>query len=355
MDRRTLSAEYSDIGWKLIEEMPELAYLRGADISISFLKSEHAKKTKGKIIHAQCEKVSEKYKWGIPADFTITVFEPNCMEFDEEQFHEVEKRLDLINQLKSKYARKSGTIEEILERQESLQKEVEKLEDFEGYLIKKEAECKEEQNRFYELCEKVSAIRSKQAKKLAASMQSALEDLNFLQVCFEIEVRSGEEYVSKEGFDDVEFMISTNPGEPLMPLEKVLSGGELSRIMLALKVVFTNKDKIPTIIFDEIDIGISGSIASAVAKKMFYVSLDTQVFVVTHLPQIAVMSDNHFVVTKEVKNEKTYSYVNRLKEEEKVNEIARMIGGSDLTKLTIENARELVKLANDMKSEIKKE
>ena len=94
MDRRTLSTEYSDIGWKLIEEMPELAYLRGADISISFLKSEHAKKTKGKIIHAQCEKVSEKYKWGIPADFTITVFEPNCMELDEEQmriliFHEL--------------------------------------------------------------------------------------------------------------------------------------------------------------------------------------------------------------------------------------------------------------------------
>ena len=271
------------------------------------------------------------------------------MEFDEEQFHEVEQRLDLINQLKNKYARKSGTIEEILERQEKLQQEVEKLEDFEGYLIKKEAECKEEQKHFYELCEQVSAIRSKQAGKLAASMQSALEDLNFLQVCFEIAVRSGEEYVSKEGFDDVEFMISLNPGEDLKPLHAVASGGELSRIMLALKTVLADRDKIDTLIFDEIDAGISGKTAWKVSEKMAVLGKDHQVICITHLPQIAAMADEHFVIEKESQETATRTRIRSLEREEMIQEIARLLGSDTITDTVLQSAEELKIMADKTK------
>lgn len=271
------------------------------------------------------------------------------MEFDEEQFHEVEQRLDLINQLKNKYARKSGTIEEILERQEKLQQEVEKLEDFEGYLIKKEAECKEEQKHFYELCEQVSAIRSKQAGKLAASMQSALEDLNFLQVCFEIAVRSGEEYVSKEGFDDVEFMISLNPGEDMKPLHAVASGGELSRIMLALKTVLADRDKIDTLIFDEIDAGISGKTAWKVSEKMAVLGKDHQVICITHLPQIAAMADEHFVIEKESQETATRTRIRSLEREEMIQEIARLLGSDTITDTVLQSAEELKIMADKTK------
>ena len=271
------------------------------------------------------------------------------MEFDEEQFHEVEQRLDLINQLKSKYARKSGTIEEILERQEKLQQEVEKLEDFEGYLIKKETECKEEQKHFYELCEQVSAIRSKQAGKLAASMQSALEDLNFLQVCFEIAVRSGEEYVSKEGFDDVEFMISLNPGEELKPLHAVASGGELSRIMLALKTVLADRDKIDTLIFDEIDAGISGKTAWKVSEKMAVLGKNHQVICITHLPQIAAMADEHFVIEKESQETATRTRIRSLEREEMIQEIARLLGSDTITDTVLQSAEELKIMADKTK------
>ena len=272
--------------------------------------------------------------------------------YDEDELNYLNSRLFLIDSLKRKYGE---TIEKIIENKDQLEKQYYDICNKNEIIDKIKKEIEEQHSLLIKLSEDISETRNHLARSLEDSIHQQLKELGLEKARFSIEVLFDEKYLNNKGCNKVTFKISTNPGEPLNSIDKVVSGGELSRIMLALKVVFTNKDKIPTIIFDEIDIGISGSIASAVAKKMFYVSLDTQVFVVTHLPQIAVMSDNHFVVTKEVKNEKTYSYVNRLKEEEKVNEIARMIGGSDLTKLTIENARELVKLANDMKSEIKKE
>ncbi|KZL94229.1 DNA repair protein RecN [Clostridium magnum DSM 2767] len=147
----------------------------------------------------------------------------------------------------------------------------------------------------------------------------------------------------------VQFVISTNPGEPLKPLEKVVSGGELSRIMLALKTVFVDKDQIPTVIFDEIDTGISGRIAQAVAEKMYSISNKHQVFCVTHLPQIACISDVHYWVSKEIKDEKTYTRVREMNREEKEYEIARMIGGSEVTRLTLEHAKELINMADSKK------
>ncbi|WP_294341867.1 DNA repair protein RecN [uncultured Clostridium sp.] len=272
--------------------------------------------------------------------------------YDEDELNYLNSRLFLIDSLKRKYGE---TVEKIIDTKEQLEKQYYDICNKNEIIDKIKKKIEDQHNLLIKLSSEISEIRNNLARTLEDNIHMQLRELGLEKARFSIEVLFDEKYLSNKGCNKVTFKISTNPGEPLYSIDKVVSGGELSRIMLALKVVFTNKDKIPTIIFDEIDIGISGSIASAVAKKMFYVSLDTQVFVVTHLPQIAVMSDNHFVVTKEVRDEKTYSYVNKLKEEEKINEIARMIGGSDLTKLTIENARELVNLANDMKMEIKKE
>ena len=148
-------------------------------------------------------------------------------------------------------------------------------------------------------------------------------------------------------------MISTNPGEPLKSLEKVVSGGELSRIMLALKCVFIDKDKIPTLIFDEIDTGISGSIAKRVGEKMYEVATKHQVLCITHLPQIAALSDCHYFVSKKIENNKTFTQIKILTKEEKINEIAKMTSGDELSNVTIENASEMVKFATIKRRNIK--
>ena len=148
-------------------------------------------------------------------------------------------------------------------------------------------------------------------------------------------------------------MISTNPGEPLKPLERVLSGGELSRIMLALKCVFADKDEISTLIFDEIDTGISGAVGQRVGEKMYQVSLRHQVLCITHLPQIAILSDHHYFVSKEVVNDKTFTRIRMLSIEDKINQVASMMGGNGVTEATIQNVKEMLKFAESKKDEIK--
>ena len=161
------------------------------------------------------------------------------------------------------------------------------------------------------------------------------------------------ENMNSRGYDEVQFLVSANPGEPLKPLEKVLSGGELSRIMLALKCVFVDKDKIPTLIFDEIDTGISGTIGKRVGEKMYEVSIKHQVLCITHLPQIAALSDSHYFVSKEVLNGKTFTGIRMLNKDEKIKEIAKMVGGDEISDVTIENASEMVNFAEIKKKEIK--
>ena len=168
----------------------------------------------------------------------------------------------------------------------------------------------------------------------------------------EIQVNMSENY-NERGFDEVAFFISTNPGEPLKPLEKVLSGGELSRIMLALKCVFADKEEISTLIFDEIDTGISGQVGQRVGEKMYQVSLGHQVLCITHLPQIAILSDYHYFVSKEVVDGKTYTKVKLLEEEDKVKQVASMLGGDDITDTTIKNVREMLEFSINKKNEIK--
>ncbi len=268
------------------------------------------------------------------------------LEFDGELFAKVEKRLDLVNHLKAKYG---NTIEEILAYQERMQEKLEKYQNFDAYrqeLVQKEAALKEE---LLALCEKVSKIRKKSAKSLAKSMKKALIDLNFLDVAFEIRIESEENKIGPDGYDQASFMISTNPGEDLRPLAQIASGGELSRIMLALKTVLADRDEIETLIFDEIDTGISGKPAWKVSEKMGILGQKHQLICITHLPQIAAMADSHFQIEKTVTKERTVTTIRALEETESVEELARMLGGDSITENVLNNAREMKDLARKSK------
>lgn len=262
-------------------------------------------------------------------------------DFDEEHFFETEKRLDLINHLKSKYG---DSVEQILEGQKKREEKIEQLKDHDAYVAKLRAEQKKAQEVFQADCAKVSKIRKKYAKKLTEEVQKALIDLNFLDVRFTMEFKEAEN-PNANGMDDAEFLISTNPGEPLKPLSKVASGGELSRIMLAMKAVLAQNDSIGTLIFDEIDAGISGRTAQMVSEKMNVIGKSHQVICITHLPQIAAMADVHFLIEKFVVGENTVSRIRPLEKEESVAELARMIGGVAITDTVLKSAREMKELA----------
>lgn len=269
------------------------------------------------------------------------------MEFDAEQFAQMEERLNLLNHLKRKYG---NSIDAVLQYQEALGEKIEKLQNADAYKAQLETKLKESQTKLKTLCQKASKVRSKEAAKLEKDMVAALTDLNFLDVQFEIQVRKKEE-ITAIGFDDVEFMISTNPGEPLKSLGNVASGGELSRIMLAIKTVLASRDRIPTMIFDEIDTGISGKTAWKVSEKLGRLSRSHQIICITHLPQIAAMADSHYKIAKQAVANKTVTDIVQLNEPETVDELARMLGSDEITDTVRENARELIRTAQAKKSE----
>ena len=262
-------------------------------------------------------------------------------EFDEEHFYNTQKRLDEINHLKSKYG---NSIEEILEALDEKSKRIEVLNDYDEYLKKLETNLKQKEQELSKVSETVSKIRQEEAKKLTEQIIQALNDLNFLDVNFEMEFNRLATY-SANGIDDAQFMISTNPGEPIRPLDKVASGGELSRIMLAIKTIMAENDSIDTLIFDEIDTGISGRTAQMVSEKMNSLGRSHQIICITHLPQIAAMADTHFLIEKSVENESTITNIHKLSEDESVTELARMLGGVEITETVISNAREMKQMA----------
>ncbi|WP_026497212.1 DNA repair protein RecN [Butyrivibrio sp. WCD3002] len=272
------------------------------------------------------------------------------LEFDAEAFAETETRLNTVNHLKDKYG---GTIEAVLKYRDEKEEELKKLEDLGAYREKLLADEKRLHEEVLGLCADISAVRKENALKLSKLLRNALEDLNFIDVRFEIAVDSSDERISSEGYDDVEFMISTNPGEALRPLSNVASGGELSRIMLALKTVVSEKNEIDTLIFDEIDAGISGHTAWKVSEKLGRLSLDHQIICITHLPQIAAMADSHFEIKKELADEngqeRTVTRITELSDEERVSELARMLGGAEITDTALENARDMIKQAGNVK------
>ncbi|MDD6381330.1 MAG: DNA repair protein RecN [Lachnospiraceae bacterium] len=256
--------------------------------------------------------------------------------FDPQEFDEVSKRLDLINDLKSKYGR---TIEDVIQAKSDADQKLEQLNDHEAYMASLQKKIQDAQSRLEALCMEAEQIRQKGAGELSAQVKESLKNLNFLKADFEVSL-SRKNYTDR-GFNTAQFMISTNPGEPPKPLSQVASGGEMSRIMLALKTVLASADDIGTMIFDEIDTGISGRTASAVARELKKVSVGRQVILITHLPQIAALSDRHFLIEKSATNDSTVSSIRPLSEDEITTELARMIGGDVITDAVIESAKEL--------------
>ncbi len=258
-------------------------------------------------------------------------------EFDGEDFAAVEERLNLINHLKGKYG---NTIEDVISYGQERQRLLDKLTDYETYICQLEGKLAESKKRLETLCAKLSDIRGKNAVALTKQLKTALVHLNFLTVEFEIVVNRTRNITAK-GYDDVEFLISTNPGESMKPLSQVASGGELSRIMLAIKTVLAGRDSIDTLIFDEIDTGISGRTAWRVSEQLDTVAHAHQVLCITHLPQIAAMADRHFVIEKSSRSDNTITDIRVLEEEESLGELARLLGSDALTDAALSNAREM--------------
>lgn len=263
-------------------------------------------------------------------------------EFDALALEEMQTRLNLINHLKMKYG---NSVEEILRQKQEKEQRVEQLRSYDEYLEQLEKNRAHAGELVEQDCTRVSEVRQEQAQQLAAEVRRALGDLNFLDVAFCMDF-GRLDHVTPDGFDDVQFMISTNPGEPLKPLQAVASGGEMSRIMLAMKTVLAENEGVDTLIFDEIDSGISGRTAQAVSEKLSVLARDHQVICITHLPQIAAMADHHFLIAKEVEGTSTISRIYPLDAEKSVEELARMLGGTAITQTVLDNAREMKALAD---------
>ena len=267
-------------------------------------------------------------------------------EFDDETFFAIERRLNEINHLKSKYG---SSVSDILQALEEKEQRLLKLQDYDQYLEQLKKDLAEAEKVLKIACERASKVRKAYAKTLTEAVTEALKDLNFLDVRFTMEFFETSDYTAN-GIDDPEFMISTNPGEPVKPLGKVASGGELSRIMLAIKTVLADNDAIETLIFDEIDSGISGRTAQMVSEKMSLLGKNHQIICITHLPQIAAMADAHYLIEKSVENSTTVSKIRKLNEEESVDELARMLGGVEITETVRQSAREMKELASKKKA-----
>lgn len=261
----------------------------------------------------------------------------NSSEIDEERLQFLKERIDLVNNLKLKYGNNVKTIniffDEISERLRFLQ-------NFEDNLNKLLKKIKEKEKEALILAEKISQNRKKTAGILEKKVEEEINKLNIKDAKFKIDIK--EKDLSFDGIDKIEFLIAPNLGQDLMPMAKVASGGEMSRIMLGFKSIIAEKDNIPTLVFDEIDTGISGKTAQIVGNKIKEVSKDRQVIVISHLPQIVALADTHFAIKKDVVNNSTISTIDKLSYDERVNEVARLIGGMNISEIAIETAKEMI-------------
>lgn len=267
------------------------------------------------------------------------------MNFDDSEFREVESRLDVINDIKGKYG---STVDEVNRYLEESKAEYEKLSEYDEYIAELSGKINKAKKLMIDAADKLSAERKKQAKLMCKEIKTALSDLSFMQVDFDMVFDRLSECTAN-GIDDCYFVISTNVGEKLRPLYDVASGGELSRIMLAVKSCMAVEDNIGTLVFDEIDVGISGRAAQAVAEKMALISRKHQVISITHLPQIAAMADSHYLIEKSADEGKTVTKIVRLSETESITEIARLLGGASITDAVMSNALEMKQMAEKTK------
>lgn len=269
----------------------------------------------------------------------------DSMEMDEETFRKTEERLDLIHNLQAKYG---PTVEAICQKLEQKKKRLEELEDYDAYKKRMEQELEECRNGLEKLCTQLTGIRKKASRTLVKKIKQGLVDLNFLDVEFDMEFEKLDHF-TPSGWDGAQFLISTNPGQPMRPLKDVASGGELSRIMLAIKTVLADSDDIPTLIFDEIDTGISGRTAQKVSEKLMLIAKSHQVICITHLPQIAAMADSHFEIAKSASQGRTITTIHLLDRQASVEELARLLGGARITEAVLKNAGEMKELADRTK------
>lgn len=277
--------------------------------------------------------------------------ELDSLEFDPERLNYVESRLNEINHLKRKYGQ---SVEEILTYSAKIEEEIDTIQNKDSHITKLQKELESVLEDLSVEAKNISAIRKKHAKVLIDEIHQELKELYMEKTSFDVNIDerrtpSHELKYSSNGVDEIEFYISTNPGEPLKPLSKTASGGELSRIMLAMKSIFSQHQGITSIIFDEVDTGVSGRVAQAIAEKIYRVSSGSQVLCITHLPQVAAMADTHLYIAKETKAGRTKTSVKPLNEEEKIKEIGRMIAGVEVTELSKEHAKELLSLAHTAK------
>jgi DNA repair protein RecN (Recombination protein N) len=259
--------------------------------------------------------------------------------------------LHLIASFRRKYG---VNVIEILQYLHKIKSELQLIENKDEMLQQIQANADAELKIASSLAVTLSQHRQQCAAILSAEIERELRDLQMERTRFSVRIERTEDKLARTGCDQVEFLISPNPGEPLRAMSKIASGGELSRIMLALKSIFAKVDRIPVLVFDEVDTGVSGRAAQAIAEKLSLLSNDCQVFSITHLPQVACMADAHFLIQKVVEGEKTFTLVEDLNVQGQVNELARMLGGVEVTDTTLEHAQEMLRMANQKKQDIRK-
>lgn len=269
----------------------------------------------------------------------------DSIQLDQDELTNLSERLDLVNKLKKKYG---NNVKNILAYRDSTYESLEKLLNYEDEIKTLTIKIKKYEEEILGLSEELSKSRKSIAGLLEKSITNELDELNMHNIEFKVDFKKSSS-LTWDGIDMIEFSISTNAGEDLKPLTKIASGGEMSRIMLGFKSILAEYDKIPTLIFDEIDTGISGRTAQVVGEKIYKISKKRQVISISHLPQIAAIADSQYTIYKESNNGKVTSFIKKLDEEERPYELAKILGGVDLTDTTINHAKEMLSMAKKLK------
>ncbi|MDF2723274.1 MAG: repair protein RecN [Paenibacillus sp.] len=280
------------------------------------------------------------------------------VEFNPQRLDEIEDRLSLISTLRRKYGE---DVKEMIAYGQKIEKELLQIENKDETMKRIESELEREKARLLTIGAQLTGLRQEAAKRLASGIERELKALHMERTRFEVsflrtdgnQAVKGEQPIQRSGLDSAEFLISANPGEPVRPLAKIASGGEMSRIMLAMKAIFARVDRIPVLVFDEVDTGVSGRAAQAIAEKMSELSRHCQVFSITHLPQVACMADSHYFIHKHIHHDRTFTSVDDVRNSERVQELARMLGGVEVTETTLDHAREMIELAKEKKMNAK--
>ncbi|MBZ2404813.1 DNA repair protein RecN [Liquorilactobacillus hordei] len=273
--------------------------------------------------------------------------ELDVMEWNEDELNQANQRLDVIKQLEHKYG---NSIEKVMDYYNRIEKELAQMQSTEEDSENQQKAVDNAYQDALQIAKSLSHERVRVAKQLSKEIEVQLRSLYMDKARFEVRFTTDKEILSNNGLDNVEFYIQTNQGEASGPLAKIASGGELSRIMLALKTIFSQDKNLTSIIFDEVDTGVSGRVAQAMAEKISQIAQLSQVLCITHLPQVAAISDHHYLVTKKVIKGRTETTVAKLDKEQRISEIARMLAGTEITKLSLEHAKELLEMAEKIRN-----